>query len=187
MIKRQRNRMSKIISGVSTGAIYRRWCVSAATSEVRGRKREPRTVKGGLREREQGNRKYTERWMKPPHWRRQDVPGDVEIIQLVPGLFLNASLGAAETRRRQVRRGPRYTADISKYHQSLREFTIPVGPTCYVDVDASWRKARGDWRNFGKNNSSRDVDTPVEMKAWYYAEVSGQFIIYSQSASRLCE
>lgn len=84
------------------------------------------------------------------------MPGDVEIIQLVPGLLLNAGGGGRRAGRgrgrqeREVRRGPRYAVDISKYHQSLREFTIPLGPTRRVvaDVDAPWtrpREAKGEW------------------------------------------
>lgn len=65
------------------------------------------------------------------------MPNDVEIIQLVSGLFLNVFPEAVEAQvktevkaRGQVRRGPRYLkADISKYRQSLWEFTIPTGGT----------------------------------------------------------
>jgi len=112
---------------VSTGAIYRGWCVSAATSEAEG------GTGDGLW---QDKLKIYETMNETSaHWRRQDAPGRVyacacvcmcvspllpplslslslKIIQLWPRLSLDASRPIG---------GGGIAGDISKYHRSLRD------------------------------------------------------------------
>lgn len=149
--------MSKIISDVSPAAIYRKWCVSAATSEARRRKREPKVTKGdGERGQDEIENIRNDEWNL-----RIDVAKTCQAMSRLSNSCRDCFWMHFRRRRREqgreVRQGPRYL-EISSIVPKIY-YTGGTDVCCWRRRIERGREKRnawsGNWHNFGRNNLSR--------------------------------